>query len=96
MEVHPDSFVTVNEYVPADRSVMSVVGPDPGIVAPLCDIVTIHDPDDGSPLSAMLPPGSAHVGCVIVPITGAVGMGGRAFITNRELGADIQSSLLVT
>jgi hypothetical protein len=36
--------------------------------------VIVHVPVDGKPVSLTLPVATAHVGCVIVPITGGEGM----------------------
>ena len=46
---------------------------------PLGEPVIVHVPLDGKPLNATLPVATVHVGCVIVPIVGAVGTVGAAF-----------------
>ena len=51
---------------------------------------------DGSPDKTTLPVGVAHVGCVIVPTTGAVGVTGWALITTLAEAADVHPSELVT
>ena len=38
--------------------------------------VNVQVPDEGSPLRTTLPVVTEHVGCVIVPTTGAVGVTG--------------------
>jgi len=53
-------------------------------------------PEDGNPLNTTLPVATVHVGCVIVPATGAVGVAGCAGITTFAEGAEIQSASLVT
>lgn len=47
-------------------------------------------PPEGRPLRTTLPVGTENVGCVIVPITGAVGIGGCAGITTFADGRDVQ------
>ena len=76
-EVHPAAFVTVKVYVvPAVNPVKFPVVPEPVIVAPPGEAVTVQDPEAGNPLNATLPVATLQVGCVIVPITGAVGVAG--------------------
>jgi hypothetical protein len=80
-ETHPAEFVTVKVYVPSDifETVVFVPVPDtvifPGI------LVSVHEPDEGSPLKTTDPVGEAHVGEVIVPGIGAAGGEGCGFIT---------------
>lgn len=50
--------------------------PVPGKVVPPGFIVTVQPPDGGRPLSATLPVATRHVGCVIIPMTGADGVAG--------------------
>jgi hypothetical protein len=45
-----------------------VVVTDPGV------LVNVHVPVDGRPLNTTLPVAKAHVGCVMVPTMGAVGL----------------------
>jgi hypothetical protein len=70
-EVQPNELVTVKVYVPAARSGIVVLVPDP-LVCPPGDLVSVQLPA-GSPFSSALPVATAHVGCVIIPIVGAVG-----------------------
>ena len=70
-DIHPAAFVTVYVYVPVAKGVMVNDVPVPAIAPGL--IVQLPA---GSPLSITLPVASAHVGCVIVPTTGAVGIAG--------------------
>jgi len=72
-------------------------------VAPVPDIVTFpgvrvrfHVPASGSPLRATLPVERAHVGCVIAPTTGAVGVAGWAFMTTLDEAAEMHPRALVT
>ena len=48
--------------------------PEPEYVVPPGVPVMVHDPEAGSPLRATLPVVVIHVGCVMVPITGAEGL----------------------
>ena len=82
-EVHPNEFVTVNEYVPAFNSLkIALVVPEvPMILEPSGLAVTVHAPLDGKPLNEILPIGFAHDGCVIVPTTGGLGKDGCELIT---------------
>ena len=76
-DVHPEAFVTVNLYVPfAGSPVIVVEVPVPEVVTPPGLRITVHVPPDGSPLSTTLPVATTHVGCVMVPTTGGVGVGG--------------------
>lgn len=50
----------------------------------------------GKPFNITLPVASAHVGCVIVPTTGAAGVGGCAAITIFVVGADVHPAVFVT
>ena len=62
--------------VPAGMPEIIVVVPVPVVVVPPGLLVIVHVPLEGSPLRATLPVASAHVGWVIVPTTGAVGVTG--------------------
>ena len=53
-------------------------------------------PPEGKPLRITLPVGTEYVGCVMVPITGAVGVGGWAGITTLADGRDVQPKSFVT
>jgi hypothetical protein len=77
-EVHPEALVTVNVYVVfAVKPVTVPVVPEL-IKLPDGLPVTVQLPLAGNPLNATLAVAVAHVGCVMVPIVGAVG----AFFTN--------------
>ena len=70
-EVQPDELVTVKLYVFAVKPdiVLLVVDPaiPPGLIVQL---------PEGNPLNTTLPVDVAHVGCVMVPTIGAVGVAG--------------------
>ena len=53
-------------------------------------------PDDGNPLSSTLPVGTWYVGWVIVPTTGAGGVGGGAGISTFTDGNDTHPNWVVT
>jgi hypothetical protein len=95
-ETHPEEFVTVKVYVPCDRFVIVVLAPEPGEVTEPGDMVTVQLPVIGKPFSTTLPPGTAHDGCVTVPITGADGVGGWVLITTDEVGCEEQFDELLT
>ena len=50
----------------------------------------------GNPLSTTLPVATAHVGCIIVPTTGAVGVTGCALTTTSFDAAEVHPAALVT
>jgi hypothetical protein len=68
--------VTVNEYVPAARRVIVVLVPFPVVAIPPGVMVNVQLPGVGNPLSCTLPLESEHFAGVIVPTTGAEGVGG--------------------
>lgn len=55
---------------------MIVLVPDPEYVILPGVRVIVHDPTEGNPFSSIVPVEIRHVGLVIVPITGAEGIGG--------------------
>jgi len=69
--------------------------PVPVIVTAPGFLFNVHVPVAGSPLRATLPVDKAQVGCVIAPITGAVGADGAGAITASADTADIHPSALV-
>jgi hypothetical protein len=75
-EVHPEAFLTVKVYLFVVRPVTNVVVPLPVVVTSPGERVRNQLPVEGKPLNATLPAAKAQVGCVMVPITGAVGVGG--------------------
>ena len=52
-----------------------VLVPVPVVTVPPGVLVSVQVPDGGKSLKTTLPVATAHVGCVIVPITGAVANG---------------------
>ena len=74
-----------------------VVKPVPVVVNPLGVVVTVQVPDAGNPDKPTLPVAKAHVGCVIAPTIGAVGVSGCAIIAAAVVEtADVQPVALVT
>jgi hypothetical protein len=61
-EVHPKSFVTVKEYVPAASPEIVVLVPVPVVVVPPGDLVKVQVPEAGKPFNATLPVAIAQVG----------------------------------
>ena len=62
-------------YVPAANPEIVVLVPVPVVVTAHGDLVKVQLPD-GNPLNTTLPVAVAHVGCVIVPTVGALGVAG--------------------
>lgn len=74
-ETQPLAFVTVNVYaLPAGKFMKTAVVPDPVCVNPPGEAVIVQLPTEGNPLNATDPIATEHVGWVIVPTTGAVGV----------------------
>jgi hypothetical protein len=96
VEVHPAELVTVNVNTPAGRPVIVLLAPMPVVVTSPGERVIIHVPDGGNPLNTTLPVGTANVGCVIVPTTGAEGVAGCTGIITFADNTDIQPDSLVT
>ena len=95
-EVQPSALVTVNVYVPVARPVMVVLAPEPVEVIPPGSLVNVQVPVAGRLFNTTLPVDSSQVGWVIVPATGAAGVGGGSLITTSSDAADVQPSALVT
>ena len=72
------------------------VVPDPVKVAAPGDAVTVQLPEAGNPLKLTDPVGVKQDGCVIVPITGAVGLEGIAFIAALADATEVQPPSFVT
>lgn len=73
------------------------VVPLPVIVEPPGDAVMVQVPVPGSPLNCTLPVPTVHVGCVIVPITGAVGVPGATLMVALVVDAtEVHPEELVT
>jgi hypothetical protein len=90
-DVHPTEFVTVKVYVPADIPLIVVVVPVPVVVTPPGILVNVQLPDDGKPLNVTLPVANTHVGCVIVPTTGALGVAGWALTVTLDDDAEVHA-----
>ena len=74
---------------------MVVVVPLPVVVPPGV-LVRVQVPVAGSPLSTTLPVATPQMGCVIVPIAGAVGVTGAVFITTGPEETEVQPSAFST
>ena len=70
-DTQPEEFVTVKLYVPATKPETVVLLPVP-VIAPGFNVQF----PDGNPLNTTEPVEVEHVGCVIVPTVGAVGVEG--------------------
>jgi hypothetical protein len=82
--------LTVKVYVFAARPMKVAVAPDPISVVDPTVSVTVHAPT-GNPLRATLPVAVAHVGWVIVPIIGAVGVAGCALTVTDADATDVHA-----
>jgi hypothetical protein len=78
-------------YVPAAKPDMVVLAVEPAI-----DPGLIIQFPAGKPLNTTLPVATAHVGCVIKPTTGAVGVTGCALMTTSTDATEIHPAALVT
>jgi hypothetical protein len=74
-ETHKDEFVTVKVYVPAGRPDNVKLAPVPVVVTLPGLRVIVHVPAAGSPFRTTDPVATEQVGCVILPIVGAVAIG---------------------
>lgn len=90
-EVHPEALVTVKLWVPAVRPEIAVLVPEPEILPGLIIQLPV-----GNPFSTTLPVETVHVGWVMVPTPGAVGVTGWAFITTLAEAGDVHPDALVT
>jgi hypothetical protein len=75
-EVQPSAFLTVKVYEPARRFSTVNEVPNPVDITPPGFLVKVHSPEAGSPVSCTLPVETLHVGWIIVPTAGAVGVTG--------------------
>ena len=96
VDVQPAAFFTVKVYVPAARSAKVKVCPVPVLTMAPGDAVKVQSPVAGSPLRATLPVASAHVGWVIVPTVGAVGVAGCALITTLADAKEVHPAAFFT
>ena len=60
------------------------------------DLVNVQVPVDGNPFNTTLPVATLHVGCVIVPGVGAVGVAGWALITILDDATETHVAAFVT
>jgi hypothetical protein len=95
-EVHPAELVTVQVYVPAESPVIAELVPVPVEVVPPGVLVNVHVPVAGKPFNTTLPVDNAHVGCVIIPAAGDVGVAGCALITILADDNEIHPAAVVT
>jgi hypothetical protein len=95
-EVQPDAFLTVKVYVPATMPEIVLFVPVPVVGTLPGERITVHVPVGGSPLRATLPVESAQVGCVIVPITGGVGVKGCALINTLAEETEVHPRAFIT
>jgi hypothetical protein len=73
-----------------------VLVPVPVVVDPPGLRVSVHVPVAGKPLNTTLPVAKAHVGCVIIPTVGAVGVAGCALITTFPDAAEVHPASFLT
>ena len=73
-----------------------MLAPVPVLVTPPGVRVNVHVPDDGKLFNTTFPVAAVHVGCVIVPTIGAVGVGGCVLITTLTVDDEIHPDALVT
>ena len=75
---------------------MFVEVPVPSVVTPPGFRVSVHVPDEGNPLRATLPVATRQVGWVIVPTTGAEGVGGCELIAVLAEEREVHPNELVS
>jgi hypothetical protein len=75
---------------------MVVLTPVPVIVVPPGVLVNVQIPVAGKPFKIALPVATVHVGCVIIPTVGAVGVVGCVLIITFPDAAEIHPDALVT
>ena len=68
----------------------------PVLVTPSGILVNVHMPDEGKPINVILPAATLHVGCVIGPVVGAVGVAGWALITTLPDDDETHPDVLIT
>jgi hypothetical protein len=73
-----------------------VLDPEPVVVVPPGVLVNVQLPLEGKPLKTTLPVERRHVGCVIVPTTGGVGVDGCALITTAPDAVEVHPEALDT
>lgn len=70
--------------------------PLPVVVTLPGTLVSVQVPDEGRPVSGMLPVATVHVGCEIVPGTGADGVTGWGSIVIPADASDVHPAAFVT
>jgi hypothetical protein len=96
-EIHA-ATATVNVYVPAVRPEIVELIPVPVVMTPPGDLVNVQVPVAGNPFRTALPVATEHVGCVILPTTGAVGISVtlRVYVAVAAMHGDPSGLLVVT
>jgi len=75
-DMQPEALVTAKLYIPVARSEIVVLVPVPeDCIVPGYRVI-IHIPVAGRPVNSTVPVDNVHVGGVIVPTNGAVGISG--------------------
>ena len=95
-EVHPPAFVTVKLYDPGLSPGTVKVVPDALAVMLPGKRVRIQVPSAGNPVISTLPVGLSHVGWVMVPGTGGVGVTGCGLIIASSEGSEVHSLVPLT
>lgn len=95
-DVQPPAFVTVKLYDPGLRPSTVKVVPDALAVILPGKRVRVHVPSAGSPDITTLPVGLSHVGWVMVPGTGGVGVSGCGLIITSCEGSEVHSLVPLT
>lgn len=73
-----------------------MLDPDPFVITAPGVLVSFQFPDAGNPEIITEPVDISHVGCVMLPTTGAPGVAGCVLITSSEETAEVQpDSLLI-
>lgn len=95
-EIHPAEFFTVKVYVPAGSPEIVLLVPVPVTDDPPGDRVRVQVPVEGRPFRTTLPVATLHVGWIIDPITGAVGVEGWTLITTLPDATELHPSEFFT
>ena len=95
-EVQPPELVTVKLYEPGFSPLIVTEVPVELRVMLPGNRVRVHVPVAGRPLSTTLPVGKSHVGWVIVPGMGGVGVGGWGLKVISCDGEEVHPSEFVT
>lgn len=82
--------------MPEGMPLIVVPEPVPEVFVPPGVLVTVQVPVEGKPLNITLPLPTSHVGWVIVPTTGAVGVAGWIFMVTFPDEVDVHPDALVT